>query len=121
LNAVAATSDQLIRIALLGEAVDNAPIAVLVFDSDGKYVAVNAEACKLLGYGRDEILSRRLGDLAVDPKHALHEYLAVADGRAAEGTTRIRRGDGTEALVRFRGAATTIAGVAFFVGLAWPA
>jgi PAS domain S-box-containing protein len=120
-GAAATRSDPLIQIALLGEAVDHAPIAVFVFDSDGHYVAVNARACKLLGYDRDDLVSRRIGELAVDPRQAMREYLAVAEGLADEGTTRVRRADGDEVTVRFRGAATKIAGVTFYVGVAWEA
>jgi PAS domain S-box-containing protein len=120
-GAAATRGEPLIQIALLGEAVDHAPIAVFVFDADGHYVAVNEHACKLLGYERDEIVSRRLGELAVDPREALREYLAVAEGHAEEGTTRVRRGDGEEMTLRFRGAATAIAGVTFYVGVAWEA
>jgi PAS domain S-box-containing protein len=121
LGAAAARSERLIQIALLGEAIDHAPIAVFVFDADGHYVAVNGQACKLLGYDRDELVSRRIGELAVDPREALREYLAVAEGLVDEGTTRVRRGDGEEVTVRFRGAATRIAGVTFYVGVAWDA
>jgi PAS domain S-box-containing protein len=120
-GAAATRSERLIQIALLGEAVDHAPIAVFVFDADGHYVAVNGHACKLLGYDREEIVSRRLGELAVDPRAAMREYLAVAEGHAEEGTTCVRRGDGDEVTVRFRGSATTIAGIRFYVGVAWEA
>jgi PAS domain S-box-containing protein len=121
LGVAAARSDRLIQIALLGEAIDHAPIAVFVFDADGYYVAVNGRACKLLGYERDEIVSSRIGELAADPREAVREYLAVAEGRVQEGTTRVRRGNGEEVRVRFRGAATSIAGVTFYVGVAWEA
>jgi PAS domain S-box-containing protein len=117
----AARSERLIQIALLGEAVDHAPVAVFVFDADGHYVAVNRRACELLGYEREEIVSHRIGDLAVDPREAVAEYLAVAEGLADEGRTRVRRGDGAEMMLAFRGAATKIAGVTFYVGVAWEA
>jgi PAS domain S-box-containing protein len=120
-GAAATRSERLIQIALLGEAVDHAPIAVFVFDADGRYVAVNGRACMLLGYDREEIVSRRIGELAVDPREAIREYLAVAEGIVDEGTTRVRRGDGEELTLRFRGAATKIAGVTFYVGVAWEA
>jgi PAS domain S-box-containing protein len=114
-------SDPLIQIALLGEAMEHVPVAVFVFDADGHYVAVNQEACRLLGYTREEVLARRIGDLAADPQESVREYLAVAEGRQAEGTTRVRRGDGELLTLRFRGSATAIAGVTFYVGVGWEA
>jgi PAS domain S-box-containing protein len=116
-----ARSEPLIQSALLGEAVDQAHVAVFVFDADGHYVAANSAACRLLGYAREELLSRRIGELAVDPREAMRAYLGVAEGRAAEGTTRVRRADGSEITLRFRGSRTTIAGVTFYLGLAWAA
>jgi PAS domain S-box-containing protein len=115
----ATLSEPLIQIALLGEAMQHVPVAVFVFDADGKYVAVNAHACKVLGYEREELLSHRIGDLAVDRHGAIHEYIAVAEGRAEEGTTRVRRSDGSE--VRLHGAPTTIGGITFYAGVAWEA
>ena len=42
-------SSPLVQIALLGEAVDGAPVAIFVADENGRYAAVNRHACELLG------------------------------------------------------------------------
>ena len=42
---------RLVQIGLLGEAVEGAPVAVLVADENGRYVAANTYACNLFGYG----------------------------------------------------------------------
>ena len=46
----AGRSEPLIQMSLLGEAVEHAPVGIFVFDDEGRYVAVNAYACELLGY-----------------------------------------------------------------------
>ncbi len=96
-------------------------MGVFVFDDAGRYVAVNAYGCELLGYERSELLERQLGDFAAAPDVALHAYRQVADGGADEGVTRVVRPDGTELELRFRGRETTIAGLGFYIGIAWPA
>ena len=114
-------SEPLLQISLLGEAVEHAPVGVFVFDEDGRYVAVNSYACELLGYERSELLDRRIGELSASPDDALRSYRAVAEGERAEGTTRVVCKDGAEAELRFRGRETTIGGLTFYIGIAWPA
>jgi PAS domain S-box-containing protein len=110
----------LVQTGLLGEAVDNAPVGVFVFDDNGRYIAVNATACDLLGYPREELLKLRVGSLAESPAEALAEYEEVAKGAKREGVTRARRKDGSTIELRFRGSQTTIAGMSLYLGLAWP-
>jgi PAS domain S-box-containing protein len=115
----AAEARRLVQIALLGEAIDLLPLAVFVFDDEGRYVAVNAHASELLGYSREELLQLRIGDLAETPSTALGAYQEVAERRALEATTRARRKDGTIVELQFRGGATVIGGMPFYVGVAW--
>jgi PAS domain-containing protein len=117
----AARSEPLLQITLLGEAVEHAPVGVFVFDDRGEYVAVNLYGCGLLGSDRDTILGSRIGDFAADPKEALRSYSAVVEGRAPDGLTQIRRGDGGTAALRFRACDTVIGGMTFYIGIAWPA
>ena len=53
------TSEPLVQSVLLGEAVEHAPVAILVADDEMRYVAANATACELLGYTREELLQLR--------------------------------------------------------------
>ena len=120
-SAAPSRSEPLIQLALLGEAVEHMPIAVFVFDEDGHYAAVNGHACAILGYEREELLARRAGELAADPRTAVLAYRAVAEGHADGAETRVLRKDGTELTLRFRGARTTINGLTYYVGVAWEA
>ena len=116
----AGRTDELIQAVLLGEAVDDAPAAVFVFDEAGRYVAVNRYACELLGYAREELLTMRIGDLAVGAREdALRHYVDVVAGRAPEGVARARRSDGRELEFRFRARKTQVGGQIFFVAIAW--
>jgi PAS domain S-box-containing protein len=112
--------EPLVQISLLGEAIDHGPIAVFVFDDDLRYVAVNEYACRLVGYSRAELLSLRAGALSTSPQ-AIDEYAEVVRGRREEGRTEVRCKDGTTLSLRFRARETRVAGIPFYVGVAWPA
>ena len=45
-------SEPMIQASLLGEAIENAPMAAFVAEENGRYVAVNRAACAMLGYER---------------------------------------------------------------------
>ncbi len=118
--AAAARSEPLIQTPLLGEAIEHGPVGVVVFDEDGRYLAVNQFLCDLLGYTRDELLRMRLGDLAVDRDEACTRYEQVAAGEQPRSVTRARRKDGSVVELEFRGAPATVAGMRMYVGVAWP-
>jgi PAS domain S-box-containing protein len=116
----AATPDQLIQISLLGEAAEHAPIAVFVFDDTGRYAAVNDYACRLLGYERQDLLARRIGDLAAGSRDdAIRHYLEVVRGERALGVAVVRTSEGDEVRLRFHARPTTVAGMPFYVAVAW--
>jgi len=109
----------MLQMTLLGEAVEHAPVGVFVFDEQGRYVAANAYACEQLGYTRDELLELRIGELAVSKPEALQEYERVVKGEDTDGVTQARRKDGGVVELRFRARETTIAGMTFYIGIAW--
>jgi PAS domain S-box-containing protein len=62
-----AVSEQLFRLAF-----DNAPVGMTVVGPDGRWLRVNREVCRILGYERDELIGRHSrefthpGDLVAD-------------------------------------------------------
>ncbi len=76
---------------------DHAHEAVYLIDANRRFVYVNAEACRALGYSRTELLG--LGVPDIDAHYSAEELLAVQDRGVAEGTvrheTRHRRRDGS--------------------------
>lgn len=111
----------LIDTVLVGEALDRGPVAVFVFDEEGRYLAVNGYACELLGHEREYLLERRIGELSAHPKEAAVESYLAAVRAGAEATTVVRRADGTSLRLRYRAASSKVAGMPVFVGVAWPA
>ena len=80
---------------------DNALDAMLIVDDEGRYVEVNAAACRLLGRSRDEILLLRVGGVSpagMDPSGIWKEV--CARGRV-HGTWRVQRPDGSTRDVEF--------------------
>jgi PAS domain S-box-containing protein len=112
-------AEPLIQASLLGEAIDNGPVAVFVADDDMRYIAVNEFACHLLGYSRAELLALRLTDVARDGPGA-DEYADFVAHRARDGRTRLTRKDGTDVTIDYRASETTVAGMRFHVAIGWP-
>ena len=98
-------AEPLVQIGLLGEAVDSAPVAVLVADETGRYVAVNQYACELFGVGPD----------------VEAHYQRFVEERFASGTSEVRRKDGTTFRFHFRAGQTSIVGLPYYVSVGWPA
>jgi PAS domain S-box-containing protein len=112
-------SEPLMQSVLLGEAVEHAPVAIVVIDEEGRYVAVNEHACELLGYTRSELLSMRVGDLRRDEELPPEFAEVQAHGRL-DGTTELIRKDGVALRVRYRASETRIAGLLYYVSVSWP-
>ena len=115
-----AVTHELVQKSLVGEALEHGPVAVFVADDDGRYLAVNAYACELLGYTRSELLDLRVSDVAVDPE-AQTNYAEMKRTGLAHRTTRLRRSDGSEIEMHFRASQTTVGGMLVYIGTCWPA
>jgi PAS domain S-box-containing protein len=113
------SSEPLIQTVLLGEAVEHAPVAILVADEEMRYVAANATACDLLGYTRDELLRLRVTDVASYPEAEGEFEAMIAAGELAGRTTVVCK-DGTRRNLRHRSSETTIAGLTYYVAVLWP-
>jgi PAS domain S-box-containing protein len=113
------SSEPLVQSVLLGEAVERAPVAILVADEEMRYVAANTTACRLLGYTREELLQLRITDLAQYPG-AEGEFEAMIAAGELIGRTTVRHKDGNTRSFRHRSAETKIAGLAYYVAVLWP-
>ena len=114
------TSEPLVQSVLLGEAVEHAPVAILVADDEMRYVAANATACELLGYTREELLQLRVTGPGAVPRgrgrvrgddrrrRADRAYHRRAQGRHRPQTSATAPRE------------TKIAGLAYYVAVLWP-
>ena len=78
-------------------AVDSSPDAVFWLNSEGRFPYVNKQACKSLGYSRDELMQLHLWDIDADfsrEQWAAH-WEAVGKAGGAQLERRHRRKDGT--------------------------
>lgn len=110
-----------IQQAVLLEVWDQAPALVFVADERMRYVAVNATACKTLGYTREEILSLRVTDVAV-ADDAAELYADMIEVGENSGRTPIRAKDGTMYLLDYAAESCEFAGATYYtaVGFAEP-
>lgn len=115
-----AVANDLIQMSLIGEALECGPVAVFVADEQGRYLAVNAYACKLLGYERHELLDLRVTDVAVN-EDAAHDYDEMRRRKRHDGATMLRHKDGSELPMQFRASETTVGGMPLYIGICWPA
>jgi PAS domain S-box-containing protein len=111
-------SQALIQTGLLGEALEDGPVAIFVADEHMRYIAVNAYACDLLGYTRDELLELTIADIAsAGAEQDFEDFLAGAN---RVGSYDLRRKDGTTFTLRYIASETTVAGMQMFVSVGRP-
>jgi len=78
------------------------PDATLVADDQGRYVAANDAACRLLGYTREELLQLSVWDLTPDPHEVeglilWKEFIEIG---AQAGVYWLKRKDGSPILLK---------------------
>ena len=78
--------------------VEQAVDGIFLSDAAGRYVDVNSAGCKMLGYARDEILSRAIGDLLApeEVSRLALEFNMLIEGQTTRSEWRFRRKDGSE-------------------------
>ena len=111
--------DPLIQHALLGEAVDECPAAIFVLGEDRKYVAVNAFACRLLGYERSELLALDPAEVGPEPDVVAH-LAKLNRGGQTGGRAQLTAKNGDLIDVTYRACETTAAGMRFWISIAFP-
>jgi PAS domain S-box-containing protein len=109
-----------IQTALLGEAVDAGPALIFIADEEMRYVAVNECACKALGYTREELLAKRVDEIAREPE-APTQYDEMLVRGFRHGTATLTRKDGTRLDILYRASKTQVAGMVFFVSVGFAA
>jgi PAS domain S-box-containing protein len=112
-------SEPVIQSILLGDAVEHAPVAILVADDEMRFAAANQYACELLGYTREELLEKRVTDIARHPG-APDAFRQMVENGELSGSTTVVRKDGTELRMRHRSSETRIAGLVYYVSVSWP-
>jgi PAS domain S-box-containing protein len=101
---------------LLYEAVDESPALVFVADPDMRYLAVNATACRVLGYTREELLALTVPDVAAAPE-APELYGDMRSEGQQTGRTQIRTKDGRLLPFTYRATQVTVAGMTHYVAV----
>lgn len=116
---LAPVHQDLVQETLLGEALEHGPFGAIVLDEEGRYLAANRLACKLLGYTREELLAGGAAALAFDPARLKTTMDLMAHGDLHGGVAELKRKDGTALCCEFRVGETRTGGMPFFVVVFW--
>lgn len=109
-------TQRLLHLSLLGEAIDCLEgVAVFVWNAERRYVAVNDEACRVVGLGREELIGTPVGTLTAGG--AATEFERVGAGGTVEGELTFTRPDGEDVALRWTTAPTRIAGLPYMVSV----
>ena len=116
---MSADVQELIQTTLLGEAAENAPIAIFVADDEMGYIAVNRRACDLLGYTRDELLALKVSDVATNPASSERYSEMMLHGELS-GEGRIVTKDGRDLEIEYWAYSTRVAQMTVYVAFIRP-
>ena len=111
--------ETLIQVGLLGEAIDQGPVGVLVADENMRYIAANQFACVLLGYTRSELLDLRVTDVAPAPSSP-EEYTEMIRKGYLTGETELKHADGSAISASYVAGKTVVAGMELYVSVLLP-
>jgi|SRR5581483_2520017 len=106
---------ELVGPVLLAEGAEQAELAIVIYDDDGRYLAVNDHAVELLGYTREEVLHRDVADFT---SGGMDRSVLLRPERR-EGARIVTRKDGTTIPVAFVVAPTRISGLQFYFAVWW--
>jgi PAS domain S-box-containing protein len=111
--------ETLIQVGLLGEAIDQGPVGVLVADENMRYIAANQFACALLGYTRSELLGLRVTDVAPAPSSP-EQYTEMIRRGFLTGETELKHADGSTIAASYVASKTVVAGMELYVSVLLP-
>ena len=107
---------RILQRSLLGEAIDLLDgVAVFVWNEERHYVAVNEEACRLVGLQRDELIGMPVGDLS--PDRATGDIARVREGSVTDGSSSFTRRDGEIVELAWTTIHTRAAGLPYMVSI----
>jgi PAS domain S-box-containing protein len=89
------------------------PVAMLVAGNRGRFIETNAAATKLTGYGREELLTMTVSDLAPPGEGAATKRLwpSFLKRGSMSGAYRLRRKDGRVVMARYAALAHVLPGL----------
>jgi PAS domain S-box-containing protein len=116
---LAPLQQDLVQETLLGEALEHGPVAAIVLDEEGRYLAANRLACRLSGYTREELLAGGAAALVFDHARLKTAMELMASGDLHSGTAVLKRKDGTALACEYRVGETRSGGMPFFVVVFW--
>ena len=93
--------------------------AIFMYDLQGRFVDVNAAACRLVGYGREELLDLRVSDIEIgfDPVKGLKRWREMAVGEASTMEGFSHRKGGSAFPTEARVSVVEVAGERFLLAL----
>ena len=92
--------------------------AVFVWNEERHYVAVNDEACRLVGLSRGELIGTPVGSLS--PERAAREIEETQRTPFVRGSSSFTRRDGTSVEIDWITGHTRVAGLPYMVSVVWP-
>jgi PAS domain S-box-containing protein len=106
---------ELLQQALLGEAADHVEgIAVFVWNEERRYVAVNQEACRIVGLSREELIGLPVGELTDGVDEVVQR---VRFGTVTDGTLTFTRRDGEVVALTWTTTHTRVAGLPYMISI----
>lgn len=116
MSQIGALGTSVIQQSLLLELLDEAPALVFVPDAQMRYLAVNATACRTLGYTRQELLALRISDVAI-ADDAEDAYAHMVNTGEHSGRTNIQAKDGTVHAFRYAARHCEMAGMRYYIAV----
>jgi PAS domain S-box-containing protein len=118
---VEAGSLRILHQALLGEALMSGDSALFVTDDEGRYLAANDSALKLLGYTREELAAINARDVSTRSEEEIAEVYAMLKRKhSLQHRSRLRRKDGVTGTIEVVVVESKVGGLPVVVSITAP-